>query len=68
MDNAAVDGSGIADLIDCLSMIRKNDQKVAVLGLSENFKVIFEMVGISLFAALYDGEQEALAALTEKDA
>lgn len=64
MDNAAVDGSGIADLIKCLSLIRKNNQKVAVLGLSENFKVIFEMVGIARFATLFDQEQAALAALT----
>ncbi len=63
MDNAAVDGPGIAELINCLSTIRKNDQRVAVLGLSENFKVIFEMVGVSRFATLYDVEDEALAAL-----
>lgn len=67
MDNAAVDGSGIADLIKCLSMIRKNNQNAAVLGLSENFKVIFEMVGIARFAALYDSEEEALASLAKKE-
>lgn len=63
MDNAAVDGPGISELINCLSAIRKNDQRVAVLGLSENFKVIFEMVGVARFAKLYDNESEALAAL-----
>lgn len=63
MDNAAVDGPGICELINCLSTIRKNGQQVAVLGLSENFKVIFEMVGVARFATLYDTQDEALAAL-----
>jgi CheY-like chemotaxis protein/anti-anti-sigma regulatory factor len=63
MDNAAVDGPGIAELINCLSAIRKNNQRVAVMGLSENFKVIFETVGVARFAALCDTEQEALAAI-----
>ncbi len=63
MNNAAVNGPGIAELINCISAIRKNYQKVAVVGLSENFKVIFEMVGVSRFAALYDTEAEALESL-----
>lgn len=63
MDNAAVDGPGISELINCLSTIRKNEQRVAVVGLSENFKVIFEMVGVSRFATLYDTESEALKAI-----
>lgn len=67
MDNAAVDGPGISELINCLSIIRKNGQQVAVLGLSENFKVIFEMVGVARFAALYDNEAKALEALGRMD-
>lgn len=63
LDNAAVDGFGISDLAHCLSTIRKNGQRAAVLGLSVNFKVIFEMVGIARFAALYDTKASALAAL-----
>lgn len=63
MTNAAVDGQGISELITCLSAIRKNGQQVAVLGLSENFKVIFKMVGVARLAALYDNEAEALTAL-----
>jgi CheY-like chemotaxis protein/anti-anti-sigma regulatory factor len=63
MDNAAVDGPGIAELIHCLSAIRKNNQRIAVTGLSENFKVIFKTVGVSRFATLCDTEEEALAAV-----
>lgn len=63
MTNAAVDGQGISKLITCLSAIRKNGQKVVVFGLSENFKVIFKMVGVARLAALYDNETDALTAL-----
>jgi DNA-binding response OmpR family regulator len=40
-----------------------NDQRIAVMGLSENFKVIFETVGVGRLATLCDTEEEALAAL-----
>jgi DNA-binding response OmpR family regulator len=63
MDNAAVDGPGITELINCLAAIRKNNQRVAVVGLSENFKVIFETVGVARFATLCDTEGEGLEAL-----
>lgn len=63
-DHAAFDGSGIAELTNCLSAIRKNGQPVAVSGLSENFKVISEMVGLTRFAGLFDTEAAARAALT----
>ncbi len=63
LENAAVDGPGIAELINCLSNFQDNNQPVAVIGLSENFKVIFEMVGVSRFAHLYDREADALKAL-----
>jgi CheY-like chemotaxis protein/anti-anti-sigma regulatory factor len=63
MDNAAVDGPGIAELINCLAAIRSNSRHIAMTGLSENFKVIFETVGVTRFAALCDSEDEALATL-----
>lgn len=63
MENAAVNGAGITDLITCLSAFRQNNQAVAVTGLSENFKAIFKMVGVNRFASIYDRECDALAAL-----
>ncbi len=62
-DHAAFDGSGISELITVLSGIRKNGQSVAVSGLSENFTVISEMVGLTRFTILCDSEEEAIAAL-----
>ena len=63
MENAAVNGAGITDLINCLSAFRQNKQTVAVTGLSENFKAIFKMVGVTRFASIYDCENDALKAL-----
>jgi CheY-like chemotaxis protein/anti-anti-sigma regulatory factor len=62
-DHAAFDGSGISELINVLSGIRKNGQPVAISGLSENFTVISEMVGLTRFTVLCDSEEEAMAAL-----
>jgi anti-anti-sigma regulatory factor len=60
---AAVDGTGIAELTNCLSAVRKNHQDAAIIGLSENFKEIFEMVGVAGLATLYDSEADALIAM-----
>lgn len=65
-EHAAVNGAGIAALIQCLSEMRQKTQKVAVVGLSENFKVIFQMVGIGRFAVFYDKESDAREALLGK--
>jgi CheY-like chemotaxis protein/anti-anti-sigma regulatory factor len=64
MDNAAVNGGGIAELINCLSAIRRTKKSAALVGLSENFRVIFQMVGVARFADLYDTESQAAAALS----
>lgn len=62
-EHAAFDGAGIGELINGLSAIRKNGQTVAVAGLSENFKVISEMVGLTRFAVIYDTTEAAMKAL-----
>ena len=67
MNDAAVDGPGIMELINCLSAIRRNDQRVAVVGLSENFRAIFKMVGVARFGALYDAEPVGLQSLPMVD-
>ena len=67
-DNAAVNGTGIAELIGCLSALHQNKQPVAVVGLSENFKTIFQMVGVGRFAQLVDTESEASKVVRNADA
>ncbi len=65
-ESSAVNGAGITELISCLSRIRDNQQPVAIVGLSENFKAIFEMVGVTRLARLFDSETDALAALQKQ--
>jgi len=61
--NAAFNGDGIAELISCFAGIREKGILIAVVGLSENFRDIFEMVGITRFATLYETEAQALTAM-----
>jgi len=62
-DNAAVNGTGIAELINHLAIINREQLPVAIVGLSENFKAIFEMVGVMRFATLHDVEADAVRSL-----
>ncbi|MFH1951837.1 MAG: response regulator [Pseudomonadota bacterium] len=59
-EHASINGAGIAILIQLLSESRKKNQVVAISGLSENFKKMFHMVGITKFATIYDREEEAI--------
>jgi anti-anti-sigma factor len=65
-ENASVNGAGIAVLIQMLTDCKKKNQRVAITGLSDNFKTIFDMVGITRFAKIFDNEQESLRHLSEK--
>ena len=62
-DNASINGAGIAVLVQLLTQCERRGVKVAISGLSENFRKVFAMVGITRLAAIYDSEEEALAAL-----
>ncbi len=65
-ENCAVSGAGIAVLIQILSKSKLQNQAVAITGLSENFKKIFDMVGITNLAEIFDSEQDAINSLTGK--
>ncbi len=62
-ENASINGAGIAVLIQLLTQCERRGVKVAMAGLSENFRKVFVMVGITKLAQIYDSEEEALAAL-----
>jgi anti-anti-sigma factor len=62
--NAYINSGGIAVLIQLLAETRGNNQKVAIAGLSEHFKKIFGMVGITRFARICDTVEEALEQLS----
>jgi len=64
-EKAYINSGGIAVLIQLLSQTKKNSQKVGIAGLSEHFKKIFNMVGISKIAKIYDTTEAALEELAE---
>ncbi len=62
-ENASINGAGIAILIQLLSESKKESRKAAIAGISENFRQIFEMVGVTRFARVFPGREEAKAYL-----
>ncbi len=62
-ENTAINGAGIAVLIQLLAESKKQGKKVAVAGITENFIQIFDMVGISHLARLFSTDEEARAYL-----
>ncbi|MFH1349436.1 MAG: response regulator [Pseudomonadota bacterium] len=59
-ENASINGAGIGVLIQILSESKKRNQRVAITGISDNFKKIFQMVGITKYAKIYDTAEEAM--------
>jgi anti-anti-sigma factor len=61
---AYINSGGIAVLIQILAQTRRNDQRVAISGITEHFKKIFNMVGITKFAEIFDSTEAAVQALS----
>jgi len=62
-EDAYINSGGIAVLIQILAQTRKKDQQVGITGLSEHFKKIFRMVGITKFADIYADLAEAVESM-----
>ncbi|RLB34404.1 MAG: anti-sigma factor antagonist [Deltaproteobacteria bacterium] len=62
-EEAYINSGGIAVLIQLLAETKRNNQTVAITGLSEHFKKIFNMVGITRFATIYGSVEEAMGKL-----
>ena len=58
-----INSEGLKVLIQLLAETNKNQQQVGIVGLSEHFKKIFRMVGITKFAKIFDSVKEALESL-----
>jgi len=58
-----INSSGIALVIQLLIEAANSGQKVCAFGLPAHFVKVFTMVGITKYAGLFPGQQEALAAL-----
>ena len=59
-EKAYINSGGIAVLIQLLSKTKISHQQVGITGLSEHFKKIFNMVGITKFSKIYDTTDAAL--------
>lgn len=64
-ENAYINSGGIAILIQLLSQTKMNNQQIAITGLSDHFKKIFNMVGITKIARIYSSADEARRSLSE---
>lgn len=62
-EGAYINSGGIAVLIQLLAETKRKAQKVGITGLSDHFKKIFHMVGISRFADIYASMDEALKSM-----
>ena len=57
---AYINSGGISVIIQLLAQTQKNNQQIGITGLSDHFKKIFNMVGITKFAEIYDSRERAL--------
>jgi len=64
-EGAYINSGGIAVLIQILAQTKKNNQQISITGLSEHFKKIFNMVGITKFADIHNNVDSAIAAMSE---
>lgn len=62
--DAYINSGGIALLIQILAETKKNSQTAGITGLSDHFKKIFNMVGITKFAKIFDTVDAALEAMS----
>jgi anti-anti-sigma factor len=63
--SAYINSGGIAVLIQLLANTKQNNQQIGITGLSEHFKKIFHMVGITKFAEIHNTVEEALKSLSQ---
>jgi len=62
--DAYINSGGIALLIQILAESKKNNQQTKITGLSDHFKKIFNMVGITKFADIHDSVEAAVEAMS----
>jgi len=63
-----INSSGIAVLIQILAQTKRKKQLIGITGISEHFKKIFNMMGITKFARIYDSVEEAMDMMARESA
>ncbi len=61
---AYINSGGIAALIQILAQSKRNNQLIGITGVSDHFKKIFGMVGITRFADIHETVENALDVMT----
>jgi anti-anti-sigma factor len=61
---AYINSGGISVLIQLLAKTEQNNQQIGIIGLSDHFTKIFNMVGITKFAKIYATREDALKAMS----
>ena len=61
---AYINSGGIAALIQILAQSKRNNQNIAITGVSDHFKKIFSMVGITRFADIHETVENALEVMS----
>jgi len=61
---AYINSGGIAALIQILAQSKRNNQNIAITGVSDHFKKIFSMVGITRFADIHETVENALKVMS----
>lgn len=60
-ENASINGAGLTGLTELLEAYRNRGSHIVLAGLSSNFRAVFETVGITRLAEIFDNREEALA-------
>ena len=61
---AYINSGGIAALIQILAQSKRNNQHIGITGVSDHFKKIFAMVGITRFADIHESVENALKVMS----
>ena len=60
-----INSGGIAILINLLALSQKNDQVIGIAGVSNHYKKILNMVGITKFANIHESVESALDVMAQ---
>jgi len=61
-ENTSINGAGLNGLKELIETHRSEGTRVVLAGLSSNFRAVFESMGITRLAEIFDSRDEALAA------
>ena len=61
-----INSGGIESLLDLFIEMKQNNQKIGITGVSEHFKKIFKMVGISKLVDIYPSVETAVESLSHR--